>query len=264
VQALSASGTATVTVSRGSSGANGSLCVLRRRRWHLHRLRNYHPVLGRFIEPDPIGPAGGINLYAYVNSNPINFIDPLGLSPILGSSPGPWREGYVFSEGNGSGGVGYNSFHGGTQLEFEALAGVGVVAGARVFVDLDPFSVDTKRSRLLLGTGVALGARGRLAQLAEFTGGLELTDIGAGNEPTSDFTFETSAFAGQFVSLGERATIGGGEGRVEVSVGFGSGAGVLGTGVGINFDPLGRAWQRGYVEPRIQCPTCFIFSPSGF
>ena len=152
----------------------------------------------------------------------------------------------------------------GTQLEFETLAGVGVVAGARVFVDLDPFSVDTKRSRLLLGTGVALGARGRLAQLAEFTGGLELTDIGAGNEPTSDFTFETSAFAGQFVSLGERATIGGGEGRVEVSVGFGSGAGVLGTGVGINFDTLGRAWQRGYVEPRIQCPTCFIFSPSGF
>jgi hypothetical protein len=153
---------------------------------------------------------------------------------------------------------------GGTQLEFETFAGVGVVAGARVFVDLDPFSVDTERSRLLLGTGVALGARGRLARLAEFTGGLELTDIGAGNEPTSDFTFETSAFAGQFVSLGERATIGGGEGRVEASVGFGSGAGVLGTGVGINFDTLGRAWQRGYVEPRIQCPTCFIFSPSGF
>ena len=54
-----------------------------------NRLRNYHPVLGRFIEPDPIGPAGGINLYAYVNSDPINFIDPLGLVAVAyGSQQG--------------------------------------------------------------------------------------------------------------------------------------------------------------------------------
>ncbi len=45
------------------------------------RARYYDPEVGRFISEDPIGFEGGdVNLYAYVWNNPINWIDPSGLS----------------------------------------------------------------------------------------------------------------------------------------------------------------------------------------
>lgn len=42
--------------------------------------RHYDAMEGRFISKDPIGFAGGnVNLYGYVQNNPINWIDPFGL-----------------------------------------------------------------------------------------------------------------------------------------------------------------------------------------
>ena len=46
---------------------------------YFYRARMYSPRLGRFLEKDPIGYEGGTNLFAYVGSDPINFVDPSGL-----------------------------------------------------------------------------------------------------------------------------------------------------------------------------------------
>lgn len=43
-----------------------------------YRARFYDPVLKRFISEDPIGLAGGPNVYSYVDGAPINLVDPTG------------------------------------------------------------------------------------------------------------------------------------------------------------------------------------------
>jgi RHS repeat-associated protein len=44
--------------------------------------RDYDPIVGRYVESDPIGLAGGIDPYAYVGSEPVSLVDPQGLDAI--------------------------------------------------------------------------------------------------------------------------------------------------------------------------------------
>ncbi|MEE4209716.1 MAG: RHS repeat-associated core domain-containing protein, partial [Parvularcula sp.] len=46
---------------------------------YYNRARDYDPVLGRYIQADPIGLAEDVNPYVYAGSDPVNMIDPLGL-----------------------------------------------------------------------------------------------------------------------------------------------------------------------------------------
>ncbi|MEQ1707983.1 MAG: RHS repeat-associated core domain-containing protein [Terricaulis sp.] len=45
-----------------------------------YKARAYHPGLGRFAQTDPILYGGGMNVYAYVRNDPVNFTDPSGLN----------------------------------------------------------------------------------------------------------------------------------------------------------------------------------------
>ncbi len=55
--------------------------------------RYYAHWLGGWMNPDPLGPEDGLNLYAYVHNNPINLIDPNGLQ----STGGRQRRGRVYT-----------------------------------------------------------------------------------------------------------------------------------------------------------------------
>ncbi|MGC3025349.1 RHS repeat-associated core domain-containing protein [Burkholderia sp. DN3021] len=61
---------------------------------HYNRFRSYCPEFGRYLQSDPIGQSGGINLYAYP-TNPVVVVDVLGLKESCGthdSIPDPEAE----------------------------------------------------------------------------------------------------------------------------------------------------------------------------
>ena len=57
---------------------------------YFNRARFYSPKLQRFVSEDPLGVAGGMNLFAYAQDAPTVYADPLGLkpSPGFGQPPG--------------------------------------------------------------------------------------------------------------------------------------------------------------------------------
>lgn len=70
------------TASSGSASTNSQQYTARENDGagvYYYRARYYLPNFARFISGDPIGLAGGINTYTYVEGAPINNTDPLGL-----------------------------------------------------------------------------------------------------------------------------------------------------------------------------------------
>jgi RHS repeat-associated protein len=92
-----------------------------------YKTRMYSPLLGRFLQTDPIGTDGGMNVYGYVGGDPVNETYPWGLQAaptdpgsiyVTGTSGGSFGGSNLFGVGAGFGLGSYSAYPGPIGLNF--------------------------------------------------------------------------------------------------------------------------------------------------
>jgi uncharacterized protein RhaS with RHS repeats len=122
--------------------------------------RYYDPDTGRYLTPDPIGLAGGINPFVYSENNPINLIDPYGL----------WTLAIDFSvtAGAGKGATAGHTYVIDSNLNIARIehageggyGGVGAGAAAQFQITNAPTVYDLAGGSMSMGGSLGAGAHG--------------------------------------------------------------------------------------------------------
>jgi RHS repeat-associated protein len=119
-----------------------------------YRARYYDPVMKRFISSDPIGLAGGMNMFAYVNGNPVSLTDPTGNCPwcAAGLAIGVWANigSQLYVNGGNWGGLDYKAV---------VLSGLAGAASGGLGTFAAGFRVGTSIAINTAGSGAISGAQ---------------------------------------------------------------------------------------------------------
>ena len=139
---------------------------------YLTRHRVYSATLNRFLSSDPIGLAGGNNLYAYGEGNPMAYIDPLGLC----SQSSGWEYAWEMTTAIASGF--WEGWTAGWEINFNTLSlGLTDSRGWTESWRHEGFEYDVSRGLAAVGT-IALAQAGALAVTE--VAGTALVNWGAG------------------------------------------------------------------------------------
>ena len=149
-------------------------------------LRFYSPGIGRWINRDPIGEAGGTNLYGFNNNSPANYVDPDGASPLL-------ITGAIGAVGGGVIGGGVAWWQGADSNGILRAAGRGALVGG--IAGLTGGAVGGITTTMLAGTSLGASATGAVTS-AVISGGVsgaasagvgQMTELAMGSRCSMDW-----------------------------------------------------------------------------
>ncbi len=235
------------------------------------RARYYHAGMGRFTAMDPIGPSGGVNLYAYTGNDPVNRIDPSGtieqvtlinqLLRILGAIPGPTAAAEHAAIGGDAAYAVYRNYASWrafltqlTRAELVAFAqGEGLAVTEAMLVEGGAVGGGTVGgtalgNTLAVGGGGGAGGGGTLAVGAVESGGATLALEGGGAAVTGDTVALTAGGTGGAGAAGAGGLSAGGAVGIGLAGGIAIGY-IIGHAVG--GDKFDDSLDRFFFDPPV-------------